>query len=124
MDPIDGPAAVLNQDSTVNASQNPADAGLIVQLFATALGDITVDLTPGESNPTGRTVQTLNPVTVRIAGTSATVEFAAGAPGSIGGVFQINLRIPAKLRTGSHPIEIDLAEQTTAAKQTAAIFVQ
>ena len=66
----------------------------------------------------------LIPPAARIGGTTATVYFAGGAPGLIGGVFPINIRIPAGLRTGSHSAEIDVAEQTTAGKQALTIFVQ
>jgi uncharacterized protein (TIGR03437 family) len=85
-----GPAAALNQDNSLNSSSRPAAPGSIVVLFGTGLG-------PGAP-------------TVRIGGQPAPdVLYAAQAPGVPNGFFQLNVRVPAGLPPGSHPIVIESA---------------
>ena len=41
----------------------------------------------------------------------AEVVFAGGAPGQIGGVYQINVRIPAGLAPGPQPVAVSVSGQ-------------
>jgi uncharacterized protein (TIGR03437 family) len=88
-----GQASALNQDGSVNSATNPAAAGSIVALYATGLG---------QTNPVGSdgTIASsilpvpILPVSVLVGGLPAYVLYAGAAPGTIEGVFQINIRIP------------------------------
>jgi uncharacterized protein (TIGR03437 family) len=71
--------AILNQDNTVNSAENPAEAGSLVQVFLTGLGE--------------------GGATVRVHDRAFSEAIYAGpAPGLIG-VQQVNGRIPADLQT-------------------------
>jgi uncharacterized protein (TIGR03437 family) len=73
---------VLNEDNTGNTAATPAQAGSILQIFATGI-------------PTGATV------TVEIAGQNNLIPLYAGAaPGHVG-VQQVNVTIPADLASGA-----------------------
>jgi uncharacterized protein (TIGR03437 family) len=78
-----GPAAVLNQDNSVNGSSNPAPRGSVVQIFATGL-----------ASPEGQSVS------AAIGGVDAPVTFAGPAPGSAQGLFQVNARVPLEAPAG------------------------
>ena len=66
-----------------------------------ALGDFlsTTSLTP-----------VTNSVTVTIGGIEAEVEFAGGAPGQIGGVYEIAVRVPEGLERGPQPVVVETVE--------------
>jgi uncharacterized protein (TIGR03437 family) len=76
-----GPGAVLNQGPSVNSPSNPAARGDVVTLFATGIG------------------QKL-PVSVRIGGVEAEVQYAGAAPTFFAGVDLVKCRIPANAASG------------------------
>ncbi|MGO9258028.1 MAG: BACON domain-containing protein [Bryobacteraceae bacterium] len=78
-----GPAAVLNQDNSVNSPANPAARGSVIQIFGTGVG-----------------VQNSAPVSVTIGGVSAFVEYAGPAPGAVSGLFQVNAVVAAGVTPG------------------------
>ena len=88
-----GQAAILNEDGTPNSVSYPARAGSIVVMFLTG---------EGQTDPPGCDGKTADgilpvpilPVTVRIAGQDAEVLYAGGAPGTVAGVMQVNVRVP------------------------------
>lgn len=101
-----GFAAALNQDGTLNSPENPAPVGSIVSLFLTGLGAITPQVADGAI------VQLplpdlANSVAVSFANANvevpipipADVLYAGPAPLQVGGLFQINVRVPG--RTGT-----------------------
>jgi uncharacterized protein (TIGR03437 family) len=109
-----GQGAVLNQDGTVNSSSNPAARGSIVVVYATG---------EGQTRPAGEdgTVAGVPlklpalPVTARIGGQPAVVEYAGSAPGLVSGAFQLNLRIGENVTPGPNlPVEFAVG---TAASQ-------
>jgi uncharacterized protein (TIGR03437 family) len=75
-----GPAAVLNQDNTVNSPSAPADRGSIIQIFATGLGDAAPQVTIGEA--------------------TATVMYSGPAPAASDGLSQVNVLIPQEAQAG------------------------
>ena len=83
---------VWNQDGSVNATNNAAQAGSIIVLYATGQG------VTGPASPTGGFPKDTYPepvalTIVRIAGVQAEILFKGQAPGT-SGVMQINARIP------------------------------
>ena len=76
-----GPAAVLNQDNSVNGAASPADRGSVIQVFASGIGD--------------------DPVQIAIAGIAARVTFAGPAPGAVDGLFQVNAVVPPDAPVGT-----------------------
>jgi uncharacterized protein (TIGR03437 family) len=75
-----GPAAILNQDNSVNGVASPADRGSVIQVFATGLGD--------------------GPVQVDIGGVAARVTFAGTAPIAVEGLYQVNAVVPPDAPVG------------------------
>jgi uncharacterized protein (TIGR03437 family) len=73
-----GPAAVLNQDNSVNTPANPAAHGSVIQIFATGI--------PNADQP----------IKVAIGGFDAPIQYQGPAPGLISGVQQINVIVPSQ----------------------------
>ncbi|MBI4465611.1 MAG: hypothetical protein HY647_12980 [Acidobacteria bacterium] len=94
-----GQGAVLNQDSSLNAPQNPARADSIIQIFATGLGAADPSVASGQAAGTSPLSLTLAKPEVLIGGTSAVVLFSGLAPELVG-VYQVNARVPATTAAG------------------------
>lgn len=100
---IDGQAAVLNQDGTVNTPSNPARLGTIVSIYATGTGAFQTPIPDGEIVPLPPPYFTLAWIPeVRFAEVVAEVVWAGAAPGLIAGAAQINARLPASLPAGTN----------------------
>jgi len=94
-----GAGAILNEDTSLNSTTNPAQRGRVISIFATGAGQ----LDPGGKDgaiATGTTQRPVLPVTVRIGGLDAQVLYAGSAPGLIEGLLQINCRVPAEVDAG------------------------
>jgi len=110
---VNGQAAVINQDGTVNTPSNPAKLGSIISIYATGLGTLAT------SNEVGATINPLpdgavapipppyyflfDPPQVTIGGVQCKVLFAGAAPGIIAGVEQLNVQLPAALPSNINP---------------------
>jgi uncharacterized protein (TIGR03437 family) len=86
--------------SLVSAS-NPAKAGEAVSIFVTGLGDVSPVIAAGNAAP----IKPLSNVVdgflnVRIDGLSARIQYAGLAP-TLGGIYQVNVFVPATVNTGS-----------------------
>ena len=92
-----GPAAVLNQDNSVNSSSNPALRGTAIQIFATGGGQTTPSAETGAitSSP-----EMLSGVAVTIGGASAQVVYAGAAPDEVAGMIQVNAVVPQSITPG------------------------
>ncbi|HLK67136.1 MAG TPA: BACON domain-containing carbohydrate-binding protein [Bryobacteraceae bacterium] len=105
-----GPGAILNQDNSVNANANRAARGSVVQIYLTgggATNPVSVDasITPN-TLPLPLLVQ---PVSILIGGSVATVQYAGAAPGGIAGFTQINVTVPDGVIPGaSVPVVIGI----------------
>ena len=89
---IGAPAAgaVVNQDSSLNTSSNPASRGQVLVIYATGLGAVTSQ---------GQFLRVTTPVTVLLNGQELSVEFAGAAPG-YPGLYQVNVAIPSATPPG------------------------
>ena len=99
-----GPGAILNNaDFSVNAAARPAAVGSVVDLYCTG-GGVTV---PASSDGALATATAPFPllaaqdVKVTIGGISAQVVYAGPAPGLINGLTQVNVIVPAGVKSGS-----------------------
>jgi uncharacterized protein (TIGR03437 family) len=90
-----GSGAILNQDNTVNSFDNPASPGSIIMIYGTGFGLLQSPVIDGQAVVTQNF--TVLPVSATVAGMQADVVYAGAAPGLIGGVIQINVRLPAGL---------------------------
>jgi uncharacterized protein (TIGR03437 family) len=80
-------------------------------LYATGLGAVDGNPALGDFLPTNLLYRTTSPVTATIDGIDSQVEFAGGAPGQIGGLYQINLKLPESVSPGQHNVVISVAGQ-------------
>jgi uncharacterized protein (TIGR03437 family) len=103
-----GPAAVLNQDNSVNSATNPAPRGSVIQIYATG---------EGETSPRGVTGSVIGTdlktpvlaVKVTIGGQDAVVQYAGSAGASVAGLFQVNAVVPSSVSPGgSVPISVSV----------------
>jgi uncharacterized protein (TIGR03437 family) len=96
-----GPAAVLNQDNSINGTFAAAKRGDIIQIFATGLGALNPNGGDGmlAAAPFGMLG---TPVRVQIGGKEAAVVYAGVAPQLINSIMQINALIPANAPTGAN----------------------
>jgi uncharacterized protein (TIGR03437 family) len=111
---INGQAAVLNQDGTVNTPSNPAGLGTIVAIYETGTGPLTDPLEDGEITPLPPPYFLLaSPPQVTFAGVTAKVVWAGAAPGLVAGAMQINAQLPASLPADTNlaavPVVLSLA---------------
>jgi uncharacterized protein (TIGR03437 family) len=116
-----GPGAILNQDSTVNSSSNPADKGSVISLFATGAGQTNPPSIDGQIAGAALPIPLL-PVSVQIGGLDVQVLYAGAAPGIIAGVIQVNCVIPADAPSGpAVPVVLYVGPTRTQAGVTLAI---
>jgi uncharacterized protein (TIGR03437 family) len=103
-----GPAAVLNQDNSVNGASNPAARGSTIQIYATG---------EGQTSPPGITGSVIGSdlkrpvlqVKVTIGGQDAVVQYAGSAGNSIAGLFQVNAVVPQTVLPGAAvPISVSV----------------
>ncbi len=115
-----GPGAILNEDSSVNTESTPAKPGSIVVLYGTGEG---ITDPAGQDGLLATSVypKPRQPVTVRIGGKETEVLYAGAAPGLVAGVFQINVRIPADLEAGAHPVVVQIGAASSPADVTVAV---
>ena len=103
-----GPAAVLNQDNSVNSATNPAALGSIIQIFATGEGETSPHGVTGSVIGTGLKTPVLS-VKVTIGGQDAVVQYAGSAGASVAGLFQVNALIPPSVApAAAAPIAISV----------------
>jgi uncharacterized protein (TIGR03437 family) len=92
-----GPAAVLNEDNSVNGPSQPAARGSAIQIFATGIpvaGAVTGSITPAAAPDSAEAVS------VGIGGATARILYAGPAPGEVAGVIQVNAIVPDIAPTG------------------------
>jgi uncharacterized protein (TIGR03437 family) len=86
--------AITNADGTPNSTSNPAKLGSVVTFYGTGGGPLNPPGADGEVWPSSPLSNLTLPVSVQINGVNATVTYSGSAPGSVSGVFQINVQIP------------------------------
>jgi uncharacterized protein (TIGR03437 family) len=118
----DGLAAAVHEDGSSNSEDNPAEAGSLLRIFGTGFGELSRGLALGDFLSTTSLASLINPVTVTIGGIEAEVEFAGGAPGQIGGVYEIDVRVPEGLAAGPQQVVVETANPPQPAEQR--VFIQ
>ena len=96
-----GQAAARNLDGKLNSAANPAPAGSIIMLYATGEGQTSPGGVDGVLTGTKNLAMPLQPVSVKIGGLPAVVNYAGAAPTLVAGVLQLNVEIPAGFAAGS-----------------------
>ncbi len=115
-----GPGAILNQDSSLNASLSPAAVGSVIQIFLTGGGVTNPAQTDGALAPVVEPLPRLvtQPV-VTIGGLAAQVTYAGAAPGLIAGLTQIDAYVPSGVKPGlSVPVVVQVGNYQSQAGLT------
>lgn len=120
-----GQGAILNQNSSVNGSSNPAAKGSVIQIFATGEGQIVPAGTTGcvtSATPPFPTVLA-TPVTVTIGGQPTTTSYVGPAPALVCGALQVNAIVPASVASGNQSILLTVGTANNSA-QNVTVAVQ
>jgi uncharacterized protein (TIGR03437 family) len=94
-----GPGAVLNQDNSVNGIANPASRRSVISIYVTGEGQTRPAGVTGSVTQSNTTAPSL-PVTVKIGGIEATVQYAGSAPDQVAGLLQVNAVVPQGVTPG------------------------
>ncbi len=90
----------MNQDGSLNSSSNPAPIGSIVTLFVTGEGQTTPAGVDGKIAGSVPLPQVVQPVSVTIGNTVASIAYGGAAPGEVAGVMQLNVVVPPGVTPG------------------------
>ena len=102
-----GQGAILNEDGTINSPSNPAQTGSIITIFGTGGGEAAAGVVDGQL-VSGILPRTSLPVSVFFDIEGANIDYgplikegqvlyAGGSPGSVAGLLQLNVRVPASV---------------------------
>jgi uncharacterized protein (TIGR03437 family) len=116
-----GEGSILNQDSSINSTSNPAAANTIIQLFGTGGGTTNPASIDGALNPLTSTGELVASVTVTIGGQPAQVQYAGPAPALVGGIFQVNAIIPSGTPSGPAAVVVMVGGVSSQANLTVAV---
>ena len=124
----DGQGAILNQDGSVNGSGNPAAKGSYIQIYATG---------EGQTNPPGiyghlavesvaNLARPVAPVSVSIGGVtvaSGDIAYAGTAPQGVAGFFQVTVKVPSNIPSGTNAVVITLGTGNNAVSSQKGVTV-
>jgi uncharacterized protein (TIGR03437 family) len=116
-----GQGAILNADWSLNSAANPAAQGSVIVLYGTGVGDISPRVENGALNVTTPYGKAVKGLTVKVDGVVAQVEWHGSAPTQPLGMYQINVRMPAGVRSGSVPVEVVMEGGQTSRVVTVAV---
>jgi uncharacterized protein (TIGR03437 family) len=108
-----GTSTIIANPSVVPGAR-PAHPGEIISLFGTGFGDTSPSVPAGQLD--SGIANLTNSITVTIGGvtlSSSDVLYAGLSPGSISGLYQINVRVPASAPAGDIPVTITIGGAQT-----------
>ena len=108
----EGQGAILNYNAatggyTINSTTNPAPRGSIAVIYMTGAGTTTAAI-DNQLIPASPAVTPVLLPSVTIGGAAATVLGAQDPPGSVPGVIQINVTVPASIQPGTQPVIVTM----------------
>ena len=116
-----GPGAILNQDTTINSTGNPAARLSVIALYCTGGGVTSPASTDGAVIGGASFLLAQTPV-VTIGGVNAIVKYAGAAPGSVAGLTQINVEVPAGVTPAlALPVIVKIGDFASTAGVTVAV---
>ncbi len=97
-----GPGAFLNKDNTLNSAKNPAHPGDFMQLYATGGGLMSPAFSVQTLSPSVEPLPRLQlPYQVTVGGETVSSTYAGGVPGTVPGLIQVNIQLPADVQKGN-----------------------
>ena len=112
---LQGEAAAINADGSVNSAQHPAPAGSFVSVFFTGQGPVAKPVDDGATPPAGQIVASTMKASATIGGAAAEVQFAGLSP-LFPGVAQLNVKVPT-LSSGNHPLILTIGGKASNSAQ-------
>jgi uncharacterized protein (TIGR03437 family) len=109
---MDGRAAVLNQDFSLNTPAQPAARGSIVMAFLTGVGPVNPAIESGAAAGADPLSFATLPASVTLGGVEARVIAVVMVPGYVG-LVQANIEIPAGLQPGEYELRIQVGDQVS-----------
>jgi uncharacterized protein (TIGR03437 family) len=100
-------AVAQNQDYTLNAANNPANAGAYVTVYLTGIGPLDNPVGLGQATPSEPYSRTTTAAQATVGGMLAQIAFIGMAPGLVG-LAQADVQIPPGLTPGTYPIQIQM----------------
>ncbi len=117
-----GQGAILNwPDYSVNGPATPVARGGVVMIYATGEG---ITNPPGVDGQLALSVypKPVLPVSVRIGGIEAEVQYAGAAPGLVAGAMQVNVRVPSSVAPGDEvPVILKVGDKISQVGITMAV---
>jgi uncharacterized protein (TIGR03437 family) len=101
-----GQGAIVNQNGTVNAANNPAARGSVVALYLTGAGLVSTNPATGSVVPADPLPVITASVAVTIGGVAARVDYKGAAPLAIAGLYQFNVTVPDGAPLGAQPVAV------------------
>lgn len=95
-----GYAAALHPDFSLVTPSKPAQAGEIIAVYLTGLGDTTPAISDGVA---GVLSNTNNTILANIGGAPATIAYSGLAP-ALAGLYQLNIQVPSGLTAGDNSL--------------------
>jgi len=99
------PAIVRQEAGEVVSPSSPAMAGDTLAIYLVGLGEVAGAIPAGQPAPEHPPLGTRHPVEVRVGGLVLSPIFAGLAP-RLAGVYQVNVKLPAELPEGDHPLRV------------------
>jgi uncharacterized protein (TIGR03437 family) len=122
-----GQGAILNQDSSINAANNPAPRGTVIQIFATGEGQTLPLGTDGAiaNQPLAQIPRPVAAVSLTVGGVPVPPEnitYAGTLPQGVAGAMQINAILPSDTPTGAAvPIVLTIGSNSSPNSLTVAV---
>jgi uncharacterized protein (TIGR03437 family) len=126
-----GQGAILNEDGSVNSPSNPARRGSVISIFGTGGGEAAAGVLDGQLVG-GALPRTSLPVSVFFdiglgddgpPAKQGEVLYAGGSTGSVAGLLQVNVRVPANATVAGDkvPFALIVGSQWTVYQATVAL---
>jgi uncharacterized protein (TIGR03437 family) len=116
-----GPGAILNQDTSINSTGNPAARLSVISLYCTGGGVTSPASADGAVTPDASFVLAQPPI-VSIGGVNAAVKYAGAAPFAVAGLTQINVEVPAGLSPAlALPVIVKIGDFTSTGSVTVTV---
>ena len=117
-----GQGVIYNADGSPNSASSPAAAGSVIVLYGTGEGLLNPAGVTGQIAADGIHATIAGPVSVTIGTfTATTIVYAGPVPGSVEGIFQINVVIPSNVPSGNQPVVVTIDGVSSQAGITVAV---
>jgi uncharacterized protein (TIGR03437 family) len=117
-----GQALILNQDGSLNSASHPAAPGSTIVFFLTGAGQTSPAGQDGTLSDAAAPVQTVQDPVVKMGGEQTPVLSMGTVPGSVAGLIQMQVRVPADIAGGpAIPLAVGIGDGASQSGITIAV---